>query len=141
MDATIEMVKSRSTSYTGAKMRDFQSVQLRVGAAAAKVDAARLVLRNDCLQADALVKAGKTLDLEAKVRNKRNGVTAVRWCVEAVDSLVEMAGANGIYDSAPLQRMFRDAHAAAAHINFNVDVQLTPWALVKFGGEFKSPVM
>ena len=141
VDATIEMVKSRSTSYTGAKMRDFQSVQLRVGAAAAKVDAARLVLRNDCLQADALVKAGKTLDLEAKVRNKRNGVTAVRWCVEAVDSLVEMAGANGIYDSAPLQRMFRDAHAAAAHINFNVDVQLTPWALVKFGGEFKSPVM
>ena len=141
VDVTIEMVKSRSTSYTGARMRDFQSVQLRVGAAAAKVDAARLVLRNDCLQADALVKAGKTLDIEAKVRNKRNGATAVRLCVEAVDSLVEMAGAHGIYDSAPLQRMFRDAHAAAAHINFNVDVQLTPWALVKFGGEFKSPVM
>lgn len=141
VDATIEMVKSRSTSYTGAKMRDFQSVQLRVGAAAAKVDAARLVLRNDCLQAEALLKSGKTLDLEAKVRNKRNCAMAVKWCTEAVDSLVEMAGANGIYDSAPLQRMFRDAHAGAAHINFNVDVQLTPWALVKFGGEFKSPVM
>lgn len=141
VDATIEMVKSRSTSYTGARMRDFQSVQLRVGAAAAKVDAARVVLRNDCLQAEALVKSGKTLDLEAKVRNKRNCAMAVRLCTEAVDSLMEMAGANGIYDSAPLQRMFRDAHAAAAHINFNIDVQLTPWALVKFGGEFKSPVM
>jgi 3-hydroxy-9,10-secoandrosta-1,3,5(10)-triene-9,17-dione monooxygenase len=141
VDVSIEMVKSRSTSYTGAKMRDFHSAQLRVGAAAAKVDAARLVLRNDCLQAEAMVKAGKTLDLEAKVRNKRNCAMAVKLCTEAVDSLAEMAGANGIYDSAPLQRMFRDAHAAAAHINFNVDVQLTPWALVKFGGEFKSPVM
>ena len=37
--------------------------------------------------------------------------------------------------------MFRDAHAAAAHINFNIDVQLAPWALVTLGGEFKSPIM
>jgi 3-hydroxy-9,10-secoandrosta-1,3,5(10)-triene-9,17-dione monooxygenase len=65
----------------------------------------------------------------------------VKLCTEAVDSLMELAGANGIYDHAPLQRMFRDAHAASAHINFNTDVQLTPWALVKLGGEFKSPVM
>ena len=141
LDTTIDWVKSRSTSYTGAKMRDFQSVQLRIGAAAAKVDAARVVLRNDCLVADAAIKAGKALDLEAKVRNKRNCAAAVKLCTEAVDSLVEMAGANGIYDSAPLQRMFRDAHAASAHINFNLDVQLTPWALIKLGGEFKSPVM
>ena len=65
----------------------------------------------------------------------------MKLCVEAVDSLIEMAGANGIYDSAPLQRMFRDAHAAAAHINFNVDVQLAPWALVMLGGEYKLPTM
>ncbi len=76
-----------------------------------------------------------------KVRNKRNCAAAVKMCTQAVDSLVEMAGANGIYDSYPLQRMFRDAHAAAAHINFNIDVQLTPWAIVTLGGEFKSPVM
>ncbi len=141
VDTVIEMVKSRSTSYTGAKMRDFHSVQFRVGGAAAKVDAARLILRNDCLQADEMARAGQTLDLEAKVKNKRNCATAVKLCVEAVDSLQELAGANGIYDNQPLQRMFRDTHAAAAHINFNVDIQLTPWALVKFGGEFKSPVM
>lgn len=141
VDTTIEWVKSRSTAYTGAKMRDFQTVQLRIGMAGAKVDAARTVLRNDCLTADAMIKAGKTLDLEAKVLNKRNCAAAVKMCTEAVDSLMEMAGANGIYDNAPLQRMFRDAHAASAHINFNLDIQLAPWALVKLGGEFKSPVM
>ena len=141
LDTTIELVKSRSTSYTAAKMRDFQSVQLRIGDAGARIDAARLVLRNDCLTADAIIKSGKQLDLEMKVRNKRNCAAAVKMCTQAVDSLVEMAGANGIYDSYPLQRMFRDAHAAAAHINFNIDVQLTPWAIVTLGGEFKSPVM
>ena len=109
--------------------------------AGAKIDAARAVLRNDCLTADAIVKTGKPLDLEMKVRNKRNCAAAVKLCTEAVDSLIEMAGANGIYDSNPLQRMFRDAHSAAAHINFNTDVQLTPWALVTLGGEFRSPTM
>lgn len=141
LDTVIDWVKSRSTAYTGAKMRDFQAVQLRIGHAAAKVDAARLVLRSDCLRADEMIKAGKTLDLEAKVLNKRNCAAAVKMCIEAVDSLMEMSGANGIYDNAPLQRMFRDAHAASAHINFNLDIQLAPWAIVKLGGEFKSPVM
>ncbi len=141
IDDTIERVKSRSTSYTGAAMRDFQSVQLRIGAAAARIDAARVVLRNDCLTADAVIKSGKSLDLEAKLRNKRNCATAVKFCTEAVDSLVELAGANGIYDSASLQRMFRDAHAAAAHINFSTDVQLAPWALVTLGGDYKTPTM
>ncbi len=141
VDVTIDLVKSRSTSYTGAKMRDFQSVQLRIGMAAAKVDAARALLREDCLRADAICKSGKTLDLEEKVRNKRNCAAALKLCNEAVDSLMEMAGANGIYDSAPLQRIFRDAHSGTAHINFNTDVQLAPWAIVTLGGDYRSPVM
>jgi 3-hydroxy-9,10-secoandrosta-1,3,5(10)-triene-9,17-dione monooxygenase len=141
LDATIDLVKSRSTSYTGAKMRDFQSVQLRIGAAGARIDAARAMLRNDCLMADALTQSGKPFDIELKVRNKRNCAAGVKLCIEAVDSLVELAGANGIYDNSPLQRRFRDTHAAAAHINFNLDVQLAPWATVTLGGEFKSPTM
>ena len=141
MDAAIDMVKARSTAYTGAKMRDFQTVQLRIGMAAAKVDAARSLLRDDCLSAAATIAAGKTLDLETKLRYKRNCPVAVKLCTEAVDSLMEMAGANGIYDGAPLQRMFRDAHSAAAHINFSTDVHCTPWALYAMGGEYQSPTM
>ena len=61
--------------------------------------------------------------------------------MEAVDSLHEMAGANGIYDHFPLQRMFRDARAAAGHFSFSLDAQLPPWGLVVLGGEFKSPTL
>ena len=50
-------------------------------------------------------------------------------------------GGHGIYDTYPLQRMFRDAHAGAAHINFSVDVQYPGWGLVALGGEFKSPTL
>jgi 3-hydroxy-9,10-secoandrosta-1,3,5(10)-triene-9,17-dione monooxygenase len=141
VDEAIAMVKSRSTAYTGAKMRDFQTVQLRIGMAGAKVDAARLLMRHDCLEAEAVYARGDKLTLDAKLRYKRNAVLAVKFANEAVDSLHEMAGANGIYDSAPLQRMFRDAHAAGAHINFSADVHCTPWALHALGGAYQSPTM
>ena len=85
--------------------------------------------------------SGRDFDTEMKLRHRRNGALAVRLVTEAVDSLHEMAGANGIYDSYPLQRMFRDAHAGAAHINFSVDVQFPGWGLVALGGEFKSPTL
>jgi 3-hydroxy-9,10-secoandrosta-1,3,5(10)-triene-9,17-dione monooxygenase len=141
LELTIGLVKSRSTNYTGAKMRDFQTVQLRIGAAGVKIDAAHLLLRNDCLEAQRVYEEGRTLDIETRLRYKRNAAQAARWCVEAVDSLHEMAGANGIYDHAPLQRMFRDVRTASAHIHFSTDMQMTAWGNLALGGEFKSPTM
>jgi 3-hydroxy-9,10-secoandrosta-1,3,5(10)-triene-9,17-dione monooxygenase len=141
LHTTIELVKSRSTAYTGARMRDFQTVQLRISRAAAQVDAAALLIRNDVAEAQALYEAGGSLDVETRLRYKRNCALGSRLCVEAIDSLHEMAGANGIYDHFPLQRMFRDARAAAGHFSFSLDAQLPPWALVALGGEFKSPTL
>jgi 3-hydroxy-9,10-secoandrosta-1,3,5(10)-triene-9,17-dione monooxygenase len=138
---TIDWVKSRSTNYTGAKMRDFQTVQLRIAQAGAKIDAGALLLRNDCIEAERIIIEGGTLDVETRLRYKRNTAMGVKLCVEAVDSLHEMAGANGIYDRYPLQRMFRDQRAAAGHFSFSVDAQLPPWGLVALGGEFKSPTL
>jgi 3-hydroxy-9,10-secoandrosta-1,3,5(10)-triene-9,17-dione monooxygenase len=141
LETTIELVKSRSTNYTGAKMRDFQTVQLRVAGAAAKVDAAALLMRNDCVEAQRIYEDGGTLDIETRLRYKRNCALAARMCIEALDSLHEMAGANGIYDHYPLQRMFRDQRAAGGHFSFSTDAQLPPWGLVALGGEFKSPTL
>ena len=87
------------------------------------------------------LEAGGTVDIPTRLRYKRNSSAGIKLVVEAVDTLFEMAGANGIYDSAPMQRMFRDAHAGGAHINFNCDVNLSPWALVMLGGEFRSPTL
>jgi 3-hydroxy-9,10-secoandrosta-1,3,5(10)-triene-9,17-dione monooxygenase len=141
LEICIELVKSRSTSYQALKMRDLPTVQLRIGAAGAKIDAAGLLLRNDVMEAMQLYDAGGTLDIETRLRYKRNSALAAKLCGEAVDSLHEMAGANGIYDHHPLQRMFRDQHAAAGHFSFSMDAQLPPWGLVALGGEYKSPTL
>jgi len=139
LDEMIEHVQQRSTAYTGAKMRDIQSVQYRIALAAGKIDAARIWLRHDCMQANDIVNQGGSFDTLTKHRYRRNATMAVKMATEAVDILHEMAGANGIYDSAPLQRRFRDAHAAAGHINFSMDTQLPGYGLVALGGAFKSP--
>ncbi|RPI45239.1 MAG: acyl-CoA dehydrogenase [Betaproteobacteria bacterium] len=141
LDTSVELVKARSTSYTGARMRDFQTVQWRIAEAGAKIDCVRNWLRQDCIGAQSWVQSGRSLDTEMKLRYRRNAALGVRLLTEAVDSLHELAGAHGIYDNFPLQRIFRDAHAGAAHINFSVDTQFPPWGLVSLGGEFKSPTL
>jgi 3-hydroxy-9,10-secoandrosta-1,3,5(10)-triene-9,17-dione monooxygenase len=141
LDASIALVQARSTSYTGARMRDFQTVQWRIAEAAAKIDCARTWLRQDCVEGQRWAESGRRFDSEMRLRYRRNGAAAMRLITQAVDSLHEMAGANGIYDSYRLQRMFRDAHAGAAHINFSVDAQFPSWGLVALGGEFKSPTL
>ncbi|HYB40573.1 MAG TPA: acyl-CoA dehydrogenase family protein [Candidatus Methylomirabilis sp.] len=141
LELTIQAIVERSTSYTAMRMRDFQAVQLRVAAAGAKVDAARLVIRADCLEAERIAADGRVPAVEDKLRFKRNVAYAMELCTEAVDSLHALAGANGIYDRYPIQRLFRDQHALSAHIGFSWDAQGAPWGLVALGGEFSSPTL
>jgi 3-hydroxy-9,10-secoandrosta-1,3,5(10)-triene-9,17-dione monooxygenase len=141
LELTVEAIRERSTSYTALRMRDFQAVQLRVARAGAMVDAARLSIRTDCLDAERIAREGRAPTLEEKLRFKRNVAWAMEQCTEAVDTLHALAGANGLYDRYPIQRLFRDQHALAAHIGFSWDAQAWPWALVAMGGEFTSPTM
>jgi 3-hydroxy-9,10-secoandrosta-1,3,5(10)-triene-9,17-dione monooxygenase len=141
LELTIAAIKERSTNYTGLRMRDFQAVQLRVAKAGAMIEAARLLVRDDCLAGQRIAAEGGVPAIEEKLRYRRNVAWAMDQCTEAIDSLHALAGANGIYDRYPIQRLFRDQHALAAHIGYSFDAQGGPWALVALGGEFNSPTM
>ena len=141
LEHTVASVKERSTSYTAMKMRDFQAVQLRIGAAGAKIDTARLILRNDCLEAQEIANRNVIADTQTKLRFKRNLACAVGMCTEAVDALHALAGANGIYVTYPLERIFRDAHSLAGHISFSFDTQASAWGLAALGGEIINPTL
>ena len=139
LELSCEAVGERSTNYTVSRMRDFQTIQLRVSAAGARINAARLVARNDCLEGQAIAASGRVPTLEEKLRWKRNIAYAVQICTEAVDSLHGMAGAKGIYDHYPIQRLFRDAHSLMGHIGFSWDAQGAPWGQVALGGDYPAP--
>ena len=141
LELTCDAVKGRSTSYTGASMRDFQAVQLRVGAAGARIDAAWQLARADCLKAQEWAAQGYVPTVEEKLAIKRNAAYEVTLCTEAVDLLHAMAGANGIYDSYPIQRLFRDQHALAGHFGFSFDIHGSNWGFAALGGEYKLPTL
>ena len=141
LDLSVEAVKQRSTSYQALKMRDIQTVQVRIGAAGARIDAARELLRRNCHEAMAIARAGVQADTPTKLRFKRDLAYAAQIATEAVDLLHAMAGANGIYDNYPIQRIFRDAHALAGHFSFSTDAQFSAWGLVSLGGEIVNPTL
>jgi 3-hydroxy-9,10-secoandrosta-1,3,5(10)-triene-9,17-dione monooxygenase len=141
LDLSIEAVKQRSTSYQALKMRDIQTVQLRIGAAGARIDAARELLRRNCHEAMDIARAGVQADAPTKLRFKRDLAYAAQMATEAVDLLHQMAGANGIYDSYPIQRIFRDAHALGGHFSFNTDAQFSASGLASLGGENFPPTL
>ncbi len=141
LEHTLAMVKERSTNYTGLRMRDLQTVQHRVSAAAAKIDCARVLLRADAIEGQALAGEGRIPDTEHKLRYKRNAAYAASLCLEAVDTLHVVTGATGIYASHPLERIFRDAHALGAHISLNPDAQAPAWGLAALGGTIENPVL
>jgi 3-hydroxy-9,10-secoandrosta-1,3,5(10)-triene-9,17-dione monooxygenase len=141
LDLSVEAVKQRSTSYQALKMRDIQTVQARIGAAGARVDAARELLRANCREAMDIARANVAADAPTKLRLKRDLAYAAQMATEAVDILHAMAGANGIYDSFPIQRIFRDAHALGGHFSFSTDAQFSSWGLAALGGEIANPTL
>jgi len=141
LDLTVESVVKRSTNYQGLKMRDIQTIQVRIGAAGARIDAARQLLRQNCIDAMEIARRNVIADAPTKLRFKRDLAYAASLCTEAVDLLHAMAGANGIYDSYPIQRIFRDAHALGGHFSFSTDAQFSSWGLAALGGEIANPTL
>ena len=138
---TTDWIKSKSTSYTGAKMSDIPTLQMKIAIADGKIDAAYQWLTGNTIEAELAYKNNVVFDIPTKLKYKRNTAMAMKMANEAVDLLHELLGANGIYEKYQFERRFRDAHASAGHMVFSLDAQLIPFGLVSLGGEFKSPTM
>ncbi|MBL8385286.1 MAG: hypothetical protein JNM90_19545 [Burkholderiales bacterium] len=140
-DAVTAMVRERSTSYTTLRMRDLGTVQARVGLAGAHLEAARLMARNDCIEAQRMAEAGVEPDLAYRLKQKRNCAYAMKLATDCVDTLYALAGANGLYTRGAMERIYRDQHAAAAHINFSLDAHASAWGLATLGGTVHNPTL
>lgn len=126
---------------TGARIAAVQSVQLRLGEAAAFARASRLFQVGNCREAEAMAKDGKVPDLPTKARYRLEGAYAVDWAVKAVDVLFMLSGASGLYESGHVARAFRDAHAVKQHFSFNTDVAGTTYGRVALGLPSDNPTL
>lgn len=126
-------VRQRAGTYTGARVAELTPVQARIAEAAACVEFAETVLRRDWRELEDGVAANNYPSMETKLRWKRNVAFAMQLVVRAVDALMPAAGAGGLSLHLPLQRQFRDIHAASAHIALTWDVHAAAYGQSALG--------
>lgn len=133
--------RARASSYNRAKLADFQSIQIRVAAAGARIDAARRIMRGCCLEAMEDARAGRIPDMARRVAYRRDGAFSVNLCTEAVDILFKASGAGGLTRTGAMQRQFREAHAIDAHIAFSFDAAGADYGRVALGLPSENPTL
>ena len=126
-------MQARAATYTGKRIAELATLQLRLAEAAALTDAAETLMLADCDEAMRLTEAGGEIPAETRARWRRDGAYTTQMCVKAVDLLFAGAGGNAIYLTHPLQRAWRDVHAAAAHVVVNWDAAGTLYGRVALG--------
>jgi 3-hydroxy-9,10-secoandrosta-1,3,5(10)-triene-9,17-dione monooxygenase len=131
----------RAGTYTGARVADFQAVQIKVARARSLIDSARLLLRTSAVAFQAAAERNEVPDLETKLRFRAHSAFAVDQAREAVETLWSCYGAQGLYTRDPLQRHLRDVLAIGQHFSFNFDIAGAAYGLLALGGPYASPTM
>lgn len=141
LQAFTEQVGGRTTRGAVAggnnRMAEFTTVQMRVAEATASIDAAELMIHRDLRETRATVERGETVGLDIRMRNRLTHSFSTRLLVQAVDALFLAAGGSALGLHHPLQRFWRDIHAAASHISLNWDSVSAMYGQYVFGLEPK----
>ena len=122
-------------TYTGAKVADFQAVQVKLARARCLIDSARYLMRTSALAFQ------ENMTIEEKLRLRAQNAFAVAQSREAVETLWSFYGANAIYTRDPLQRYLRDVQAASQHFSFNFDIAGSAYGTAALGGKYASPTL
>ncbi|MGI9336559.1 MAG: acyl-CoA dehydrogenase family protein, partial [Gammaproteobacteria bacterium] len=141
LQSFVDATRSRVTTYTGAKAADFSNLHLKVGEAASLIHAAELLLMHDTQEMMRLTEAGDIPDIERKLSYRRNGTYAISMATRAVDLIYGASGGRALFEDNPIQRAFRDVHAASAHINNNWEIAAVSYGRVALGLETDSPML
>ncbi len=135
-EGMIENYKPGAGKMTGARVAEIQSTQVRLAEATAYARASRVVQLANCREAEE-----RLPDLKTKARYRLEGAYAVEWAVRAVDTMFGLYGAGGLYESGPVPRAFRDAHAVKQHFSFNTDIAGTTYGRVALGLASDNPTL
>lgn len=117
----------------GKKIADFQTVQKRIGEAAARIDACRLVIRRDIEDAESEVRADGKTSLATRMRNRRNQAFVAHDAMTAMNLVFDAVGGRGLQRDHPAQRAWRDVAAVNHHISLNFDAVMSMYGQHVFG--------
>ncbi len=140
-ESVLNSFKTRVGTYTGAKVSDFQAVQIKLAEARCLIDSATGLMRGSALGFQAFAERSEVPDVDTKLRWRAQNAFAVRQARQAVETLWSCYGANAIYTRDPLQRYLRDLQALGQHFSFNFDIAGSAYGTNALGGKYANPTM
>jgi 3-hydroxy-9,10-secoandrosta-1,3,5(10)-triene-9,17-dione monooxygenase len=108
-------------------------VQLRLGEAAAAIDAAVLIMRARRADSVAAVESGVPISAEAVARNRRDVTFAAEQLRRGLEALVGVSGARSVYDADPLQGLLRDVLTIGTHTVVSWQGAMVPYGQMMLG--------
>ena len=129
----LEKTRARTGRVTGQRVIDYGTTQIKIGEAAAALDAARVLLYACADEAMAVAAAGEILDIEGKSRMRGDATFAGNLAARAVEIMFSLAGGAGLYDTHPISRAYRDTKCAQAHMTQNWDINGSNYGRVLLG--------
>jgi 3-hydroxy-9,10-secoandrosta-1,3,5(10)-triene-9,17-dione monooxygenase len=107
-------------------MGESEVVQQQLGEAAAEIETAVLIMNARRDHTLALVDSGAPISPEEVIGNRRDIAFAVWQLRRGVERLVELAGARTVYDTEPLQGLWRDVLTISTHTVVSRHLAMVP---------------
>jgi 3-hydroxy-9,10-secoandrosta-1,3,5(10)-triene-9,17-dione monooxygenase len=140
-ETVLTSFKKRMGTYTGARIADFQAVQIKLAEARVLIDGATHLMRQSALGFEQYANENRVPDIPLKLQWRAQNAYAVRQCRQAAETLWSCYGANAIYTRDPFQRYMRDLMALNQHFSFSFDIAGSAYGTAALGGKYANPTM
>src|SRR5262249_19518598 len=117
----------------GKRIADFQTIQKRVGEAAARIDACRLMAQHAVDAAERQVRHDGKSSMAIRLLRRRTQSFIANEAKTAIDLIFDAAGGRCLQHGHPLQRAWRDVAAINHHISLNFDAVMSMYGQFVFG--------
>jgi alkylation response protein AidB-like acyl-CoA dehydrogenase len=119
IDDLAELAAGKVGQESSRRLAELSSTQAGVASAEASWRAARAFFYEAIDDAWRAAHQPEPVPLEVKGAVRLAATHAVRTAADVARSMYDLGGGSALYETSPLQRRFRDAHAATAHFQVN----------------------
>ncbi len=133
------LAATKTSSMTGAALRDDVQAQYGVAKAEALIESSVLNVKESFRRLWAIVVANEPVPLDTRAHVRRACAHATECAVEAVQLCYRAAGGTAVFESAPFERALRDVNAAASHITLR-HTMMEEAGRVAFGLPSRNPL-
>ena len=119
IDDLSELAAGKTAQGSSRVLAERPATQAAVGEAEAALRAARAFYYEAIEDAWAAAQQHAPVEVSLRLGLRLAATHAVRTAAEVARSMYDLGGGTAIYEDSPLQRRFRDAHAATAHFQVN----------------------